>query len=467
MGQTTGESVARGAPPGGDENRGRVLIVEDDPGYRFFLKNLLQDEGLDVVEVEDGRKALVRVREGDIDLVLTDLVMPHMDGMQLLSSLAEECPGTRSIMLTAQGTERRVVEALKRGALDYLNKNAHPDEVVRVVHRGMETARLSLENRRLRASPPTSLIYASPQMGQLLSRLERVAAQDVGVLITGESGTGKELIAQEIYRRSRRVGRPWIHINCAAIPESLVESELFGHVRGAFSGAQSARSGLFREAHTGTLFLDEVGDLDPRIQARLLRVLQEGEIRPVGGDQPIKVDVRVIAATHHPLAEEARLGKFRPDLYYRLNNFHFHVPPLRERVEDIIPLAEHFVTRCTERFGLRERPTLSSTVLNRLREYPWQGNVRELEHTIERLVLYSPTSWIDADPFSSPGLLPVSLPSSELPLAQRVAEFEKGIIVATLEQCDHNHSEAARRLQVSRPTLIDKIKRYAIREGQG
>ena len=332
----------------------RVLVVDDDAGVRYTLREILETAGHPVDEAEDGVVALEKVETGDFPLVITDLRMPRLDGLALTKRLAARPHPPRTILITAHGSERHAVEAMKAGAYDYLKKPFDTDELLAVVGRAAEATALAAENERLAGELvlSRSLVFASPAMGRLAVRGARVAPRDVTVLITGESGTGKERVAEAIVDASRRAARPFVRFNCAALTPELAEAELFGHARGAFTGAVKPRTGLFREADGGTILLDEVGELHPSAQAKLLRVLQEGEVRPVGEDRPLHVDVRVIAATHRDLAARAAAGEFREDLYYRLKVVHLAVPPLRDRPEDLPVLARHFLSRYAERFGV-------------------------------------------------------------------------------------------------------------------
>ena len=445
-----------------------VLIIDDEPGVRYTLRAILEDEGLGVEEAPDGTAGLARLRRGGIDLVLTDLNMPGLSGLELLDALPGlSGPGAtpRAIVVTAHGSERVAVEAMKRGALDYFAKPFDADEIVRVVRRALETLRLSWENDTLRAERLLSrtMVFESAAMRRVAERVERAAGRDVTVLITGESGTGKELVARALVKGSGRASAPYLRFNCAALPRALAEAELFGHSKGAFTGAARARAGLFREAEGGTVLLDEIGELDLAVQGALLRVLQEREVQPVGEDRAVPIDVRIVAATNRNLAEEVEQGRFRHDLFYRLNVVTVHVPPLRERPEDIVPLAEHFAHRFGERYGLGA-VHLSKRVLDRLRGARWPGNVRELEHVIERLVALAPGPQIDEDPFDGEEDAGTSLTSAEDEnLKSRVTRFERDLVVEALARTGGNQSEAARQLGVSRITLIDKMKRYGLR----
>ncbi len=440
-----------------------VLVVDDEKAVRFTLRAILEEEDIEVAEAADGLEALERIDQGHIDLVLSDLRMPRMDGMQLLGELRARQQAPRLILITAHGTERTAVEAMKRGALDYFSKPFDADEIARVVRRGIETVRLGEENRKLRAelALAKTMVFESEAMRRVALLVERAAPRDVTVLITGESGTGKELVARAIVKASPRASRPFVRFNCAALPRELAEAELFGHSRGAFTGASRPRVGLFREADGGTLLLDEIGELDPLTQSSLLRVLQEKEVRPVGEDRTEPVDVRILASTNRNLAAEVERGTFRQDLFYRLNVVVIHVPPLRDRPEDVVPLAEHFARRHGERFGMDD-VRLSDRVLDRLRSAAWPGNVRELENSVERLVALAAGPEIDEDPFAADASGDEAKAQS-MKLKERVAMFERGLIAEELRRCQGNQSEAARRLGVSRVTLIDKLKRYGIK----
>jgi DNA-binding NtrC family response regulator len=444
----------------------RVLVVDDDPGVRYTLREILESEGLEVDEAADGEEALRRLDAGGHSLVVTDLRMPRLDGMALLKAINARSPAPRVVLVTAHGSERQAVEAMKAGAFDYFRKPFEPEELLAVVRRAVEAARLAQENERLAGELALAggMVFTSAPMRQLAALVARIAPRDVTVLVSGESGTGKERIADAIVRASRRAERPFVRFNCAALTAELAEAELFGHARGAFTGAVRARPGLFGEADGGTVLLDEIGDLPLELQPKLLRVLQEGEIRPVGEERPRKVDVRVLAATHRDLEEEVRAGRFREDLYYRLHVVHLRVPPLRERPEDVPPLARHFVQLFCERFGVGPFQ-VSDPVLDRLRALPWRGNVRELENAMERWVALSPPEGLD------PALLPTAAGSGgeqgrPLGLRERVEAYERGLVVEALRGARGNRSEAARRLGISRVTLHDKLRKWGLVRGE-
>jgi DNA-binding NtrC family response regulator len=458
-----------------------VLIVDDEASLRFALSELLSERGHGVVTAQSGADALTKL--DDADAVVTDLSMPGMSGLELLAKISAKDDSLPVILLTAHGSERVAVEAMKHGAYDYLSKPFDIDELAHVIDRALETRRLRLDNRRLSVERTLGrrIIGEAPVMRRLLETTTRVASRDVTVLLRGETGTGKELIAELLHAHSPRAAGPMVRFNCAALPAELADAELFGHEKGAFTGAHAKRAGYFGEADGGTLLLDEVGELPLPIQAKLLRALQEGEIQSVGSARVTKVDVRVIAATNRDLAAMARAGTFREDLYYRLAVVELTVPTLRERSSDIPALALEMTRRCGERFGL-PRLTLEPALLDELRREDWPGNVRQLENTIARLAAMSSGGVItlndyleqraaprrsapladhddaDAHPASSPS---IDL-ASELPLRDQVETFERGVVARVMEATGGNQSEAARRLGVSRVTLIDKLKKYGL-----
>jgi two-component system, NtrC family, response regulator HydG len=450
----------------GGEGHPRVLVVDDDPGVRFTLREILESEGLRVEEAVDGATALDRVEAFRPDLVLTDLRMPGTDGMELIRQLAARAPSPRVVMVTAHGSERQAVEAMKAGAFDYFRKPFDVDELLAVVRRAVEAVRLRAENERLAGELALSrtMTYAAPSMSRLAALVARVAPRDVAVLLTGESGTGKERVAEAIVLASRRSDRPFVRFNCAALVPDLAEAELFGHVRGAFTGAVRSRPGLFREAEGGTLLLDEVGELPLPLQAKLLRVLQEGEVRSVGEERVRKVDVRIIASTNRDLADQVAKGTFRDDLYWRLDVVHLHVPPLRDRPEDVPVLARHFLARFAERFGAGPLH-VGDELFARLAAWHWPGNVRELEHAIETLVALSQDGELDLS-LVPPGS-PAAAAPSEPPMAlrARVEAYERGLVLEALRAAGGHRTEAARRLGISRVTLHDKLRKYGLARG--
>ncbi|MCB9597015.1 MAG: sigma-54-dependent Fis family transcriptional regulator [Sandaracinaceae bacterium] len=438
----------------------RILVVDDDEGVRYTLRGVLEDAGMEVEEAVDGEDAWAKLDGEPFHLVLTDLRMPRLDGLGLLDRIVSSQKALRVVLITAHGSERTAVDAMKRGAHDYFRKPFEPDELLAVVERAVETVRLGADNERLEAelNLSRSMVFASEPMRRLALLVQRVAPKEVTVLITGESGTGKERLAEAIVRASTRADRPFVRFNCAAITAELAEAELFGHAKGAFTGAVRSRTGLFREADGGTLFLDEVGELDARTQAKLLRVLQEGEVRPVGEDHPISVDVRILAATHRDLAAQVAAGAFRDDLYYRLKVVNLHVPPLRERPADVDVLARHFLDAFAERFGAGPFH-VSDAMRARLEAHPWPGNVRELRNEIESLVALSPPGALDLDLLPAAGSAPGKARAG---LSQRLAAYERGVLVEALEAADGNRTEAAKLLGIGRATLYEKLDKHGI-----
>jgi len=435
--------------------RARVLVVDDDDGVRFTVRSVLEDEGLDVVEANSGEQALARLDDG-VHVVITDLRMPGMGGMELLDALHGR--GLKVIVITAFGDERVAVEAMKRGAYDYFRKPFEIDELVAVVRRATETVRLAADVERLAGelNLARSMVFVSPAMSRLAQLVQRLGPREVTVLITGESGTGKERVAEAVVRASARAEGPFVRFNCASLGPELAEAELFGHAKGAFTGAVRARPGLFREADGGTILLDEVGELAPIVQARLLRVLQSGEVRPVGEDRPVDVDVRVIAATHRDLAAMVADGSFREDLFYRLKVVHLQVPALRDRPEDIPALARHFLDRYVDRFDvgrLREPADL----MDQLMALRWPGNVRELENACEMLVALSDGT-IDLELLG----LPQESHRSAEGLKARVDAFERAALVEALREADGNKAAAARALGIGRVTLYEKLAKHGL-----
>jgi two-component system response regulator AtoC len=450
---------------------GRVLVVDDEPGVLFTLKEVLADRGHEPVTATGGREALTRL--DGVEAVITDLSMPGMDGLELLRALRERDAALPVVLLTAHGSEKVAVAAMKAGAYDYATKPFDIDEIMAVVERALEARALRSATRILSAEAAIGrrIVGTSAPMRRLLEAVARVADKDVTVLVRGETGTGKELVGSLLHAESRRARKPLVRFNCAAIPGELAEAELFGHTRGAFTGAQGARRGFFAEADGGTLILDEVGELAPGVQAKLLRAIQEGEIQPVGSGRVERVDVRLVASTNRDLAAEARAGRFREDLYYRLAVIELVVPSLRERAGDVPALAEEFARRFGEKFGL-PGARLSPALLARLSAEPWPGNVRQLENAVARLVAMAQSAEIDVDalgpgaPAEAPPLSPEASAEEHaadgLSLREQVEAFERGLIARALAASHNNQSEAARRLGTSRATLIDKIRKHRL-----
>jgi DNA-binding NtrC family response regulator len=441
----------------------RLLIVDDETSVRYTLRAVFEAEGYEVAEAEDGSAALAAARRALPDVVLTDLAMPTMDGMALLRELRQIDTTLPVVMLTAQGSERRAVEAMKQGAWDYLTKPFDIDEVVLTVANAVERFAVTKQRDELRAQAGLSrpIIYRSDAMGRLLTLVHRAASRDVTVLVRGETGTGKELVATALHELSPRARRAFVRFNVATLTATLAESELFGHERGAFTGATRRHEGLFERANGGTLFLDEIGEMASDLQAKLLRVLQEGEILPVGGTRPIRVDVRVVAATHRDLKAEVAAGRFREDLYYRLNVVQLHIPPLRERREDIAPLVAHLFRRQCERFEIEDL-TLAPEVVAWLVANEWQGNIRELENALARLAALSDGSSVTVADLCVLQDDDAQAGEAAQSLRDKVQAFEASLIRDALARNEGNRSAAARELSVSRVTLLDKIAKYGL-----
>lgn len=459
--------------------QGVLLLVDDDIAHRSMLRTMLGSWGYTVEEAEDGDTAITMVHEHAYDAVLTDVRMARVDGIAALRGILEYNPALPVIMMTAYSSVETAVDALRLGAYDYLIKPLDFDVLKLTLSRALEHARLNVENRELRrqlsqsaASP--GILGRSKRMADMLDIIKTVAPTEATVLITGESGTGKELVARALHEGSPRAAKPIVTVNCAALAENLLESELFGHERGSFTGADKRREGRFAQANGGTLFLDEIGEMPFALQAKLLRALQQGEVQRVGSDSPMTVDVRVLAATNRDLRQEVAGRRFREDLFFRLNVISIEVPALRQRTEDIPLLAAHFL----ERFASRNRKQIrgfSTTALDALLRYPWPGNVRELENAVERAVILGTGDLITERelPLSLATAAAAPVPVGDLaPLVVNTGgesaslagfpleEVERRAIVDTLRESDDNKSEAARRLGITRATLHNKLKKY-------
>ena len=443
----------------------RILVVDDDSGMLASLRGLFRSRGQEAVVARSGQEALGQL--DGVDAVVTDFAMPGMDGVQLVQAIHDRDESLPVILLTAHGSERVAVNAMKSGAYDYLTKPFDADEFSVVVDRALEARTLRVQNRRLTAEKALghSIVGDGPAMRQLLETISRIAPKDITVLIRGETGTGKELIASLLHAQSHRATGPLVRFNCAAIPGELAEAELFGHARGAFTGAQQARRGFFAQADGSTLVLDEVGELPLPVQAKLLRALQEGEIQPVGAGKVERVDVRVIACTNRDLADEARTGRFRQDLYYRLAVVDLVVPPLREHREDIPALAAEFARRYAERFGMQDVRLLPE-LLDSLQRLDWPGNVRQLENAVARIVALSTGGDIGLEAFAAASTAPAADADAEAPpegtlsLREQLDAVERSLIRRTMAAAGGNQSEAARRLGLSRGSLIERLKKY-------
>jgi DNA-binding NtrC family response regulator len=457
-------------PPGpGDATRSLrpvVLVVDDEPGLRESF-HLILDEYFEVVDVPDGPAALDVVRSSQVDVVLLDIRLPGMDGIEVLERIKAIDESLEVVLVTAVRTVRTAVAAMKLGAFDYVTKPFEEDELLALVRRALERRSLQREVVYLRSElerrHASELVGLHPEMQRVYRLIAQVARTTTTVLITGESGTGKELIARAIHRQGPRRDKPFVAVNPAAISETLIESELFGHERGAFTGAYQRKLGKFELAQGGTLFLDEIALLKPELQAKLLRVLQEREIERVGSGQTIKIDVRIIAATNADIAAAVNGGAFREDLYYRLNVVHLMVPPLRERIGDIEALVEHFIGRYNHEFGKRIQG-LTPEAIQVLRAYRWPGNVRELQNVVERSValLDGPMIGVEDLPLELSFGPPGAMETDVLPLNEASDRFERQIVLRTLGRVHGNVSEAARILGLHRNSLKAKLDRWKV-----
>jgi two-component system nitrogen regulation response regulator GlnG len=466
----------------------KILIVDDEESVRWVLKKALEKEGLEAVLAKDAAEAFSRLQEGGIAVVLMDIRMPGMSGLDALEKIRKEGRNISVIIMTAQSTMQNAIEAMRRGAYDYITKPFDLDEVSILVKKALDVRHLSEEVDTLRAEVREKyeggLVGATSAMQEIYKTIGRVAESDATVLIHGESGTGKELVARAIHFHSKRSGRPFIAVNSAAIPSELLESELFGHEKGSFTGAVARKLGKFEAAAGGTLFLDEIGDMSLSLQGKLLRVLQEREFERVGGTEPIRTDVRVIAATHHNLEKMVRENKFREDLFYRLNVIQINIPPLRKRKDDIVPLAEHFLRKYRDGRGATSK-TFTPETLKALRAYDWPGNVRELENAVQRAVTLAQGDKIFPDALPPQIFKPgqgVTI-SFENFLEEKLADLvdrlggldhgdiyslviqrvEKPLITLVLRKTEGNQVRAASLLGINRNTLRKKIRELGIK----
>ncbi len=455
-------------------SRPRLLVVDDDAASCEVLAEALRAEGYEVTTAQGGCPALALAKEHVFDIVVSDIRMPDLDGLALLRGLRDATPDVSVVLMTAFGTVEAALAAIQEGAYDYVSKPLHLDELLLTVRRAVEQRRLVRENQRFRETLQDryslgNIVGVSPRMLDVFKMIARVAPTRSTVLVTGESGSGKEVVARALHFNSPRAAGPFVTIDCSGLAESLLESELFGHVLGAFTGAVTARRGLFEAGHGGTVFLDEVGDIGPNTQAKLLRVLELQEVKPVGGNDSIRIDVRLIAATNKDLQAEVREGRFREDLFYRLNVVSIHLPPLRERREDIPALAEHFLRKYAAA-NAKAVERIAPEAMARLEAYAWPGNVRELENAIERGVAIS----------NHPILLPDDLPVHIAPAVPTpVAAIDSGLaglmsldevtrrhVGRVLAATDGNKKRAAEILGVDRRTLYRMLERYAIRSSE-
>jgi DNA-binding NtrC family response regulator len=459
----------------------KILIVDDELNMQLVLKAMLQKEGYEILTASDGLEALKILKANQVAVVVTDLKMPRLDGMGLLEKIQDIYPAIPVIMITAHGTVSTAVEAIKKGALDYIMKPFEQDDLKNIIHKAVLTRRLN-EGEVFPGSDldRTGIIGSGEVIERLLDSIRKVAATTTTVLITGETGTGKELVANAIHRNSPRRANPFIKINCAAISENLLESELFGYEKGAFTGALSTKPGRFELADRGTLFLDEVGELPLDMQVKLLRVIQDYEFERVGGLKTIKVDVRLLAATNRNLLQEVKSGRFREDLFYRLNVFPIHLYPLRERREDIPALADYILARFNRKLDKNIR-SIDEGVMALFMKYDWPGNIRELENILERLALVSSGDTIRLEDLppdfaagqraapgapNGAGLADADRPFKEV-IRDRMEDVERQMIESTLEECEGNVTKAAKKLGMSRKGLQLKMIKYDLRKKEG
>jgi two-component system nitrogen regulation response regulator NtrX len=447
----------------------RILVIDDEQGIRAALGQLLEYEGYEVRTIANAADGIAEYQKWRPNLVFLDVKMAGMDGMEALKKIRELDPGATVVMISGHATIRTAVEATQLGAYEILEKPLDTDRILVMLRNALSHLDLQEENARLRESidAPFEIVGKTPVMRALMEKIEKVATTPARVLITGENGTGKELVARALHRMSPRASKPFVEVNCAAIPGELIESELFGHMRGSFTGAIGDRAGKFEQANKGTLFLDEVGDMSPSAQAKVLRVLQDNVITRIGGAKPISVDVRVIAATNKTLENEIAAGKFREDLYYRLNVVPIHVPPIRERREDIPMLAQYFAATLSAREGIPPR-TFTADALERLSSLDWPGNVRELRNTVERLLILAPDSQIsarDIDRLAGQRALD-DAGLATLTQCRTFEEFkdaaERAFLLNKLREFDWNVSETARAVEMPRSNLYKKIERYSL-----
>jgi len=448
----------------------RIMVIDDEESMCRFMQIMLQKEGYDVTSTVSSKEALEEMKSKDYDLVIADLMMPEMNGLELLSRAKSIHPDINFIVMTAYASVDTAIEALKKGAFDYITKPFKVDEIKIAIKKSLTQKRITEENVNLKRQLKKeyglqSLIGNSPEMFQLKKLVERIADTDSTVLIRGESGTGKELVVKAIHQLSSRAGKPFVTINCATLPEALLESELFGHVKGSFTGAIKDKDGLFKVADGGIFFMDEIGVTSPAIQVKLLRVLEERQFTPVGGTKPVEVDVRLITATNANLEEEVKLGNFRSDLYYRLNVIPIYIPPLRERKGDTELLIKFFIKKYCDKLGIEEKEITQNT-LELLTSYSWPGNVRELENTIERAVILSSGKTIDLNslPQNVVENKPLGLVQSSQPELPTLESIEKAYIFWILSQTGWQKTKASQILGIDASTLYRKIERYNLKE---
>ena len=444
----------------------KILIIDDEASLRHMLRLVLEREGYRISDASNGLEALARLDREPFDLILCDVRMPEMDGLAFLREAIKRVPAPTVIMMSAYGTIDSAIACMKEGAYDYIAKPFKPDEIILTLRKAEERFRLLRENATLkeklsRSNAPATLVFCSAAMRNIFSLVQKVASSSSPVLITGETGTGKELVARALHVEGERKNGPFVAVNCSAISPTLIESELFGHAKGAFTGADRDHPGLFAAAQRGTLFLDEIGELPLELQPKLLRVLQEGEIRRVGEPQPRRIDVRVIAATARHLRDEVASGRFREDLFYRLAVVEIQVPPLRERREDIPELSRHFLARIAAREG-RKPPILSAACLETLAAYPWPGNVRELENFMEKTMIFNRGEIIDNANLPGEVRRREQGAGDDFSLKRAVARMEREYIGKALAATGGNQTQAAKLLEISLRGMLYKMKEYGL-----
>jgi two-component system, NtrC family, nitrogen regulation response regulator NtrX len=448
--------------------KAHLLIVDDEANTLASLSRAFRLAGHEATVCDNAAKALELAKAGQFDLILSDVVMPGKDGLTLLEELKQQGVTAPVVMMSGQAHIEMAVRATRLGALDFLEKPISTDKLLLTVENALKLQRLESENRQLRQRlGKHEIVWKGEAMKRVMAQLERVAASESRVCILGETGTGKELVARTIHERSSRAGGPFVTLNCAAVPAELIESELFGHEKGSFTGASGRHIGKFEQADQGTIFLDEIGDMPLNMQAKLLRVLEEGEVERIGGDKPVQVNVRVVVATHRDLEARVREEKFRQDLFHRIYVFPLVLPPLRERPEDIPPLVEHFAAQVCAQNGWKPIP-FTDDAMEALQTYSWPGNVRELRNMVERLMLLATDGQVDlttlqmALPKSSPGGSVVPSTFGSGPLADRVQSYEREVILAELKRSHHNMSVAAKALGLERSHLYKKAEQLGI-----
>ena len=444
--------------------KAHLLVVDDEANTLASLSRAFRLAGHDAVVCDNATKGLDLAKSETFDLILSDVVMPGKDGLWLLESLKNEGVATPVVMMSGQAHIEMAVRATRLGALDFLEKPIATEKLLLTLDNALRLQRLEIENRQLKQQlGKHEIVWQGEAMRRVMAQLERVAASETRVCILGETGTGKELVARTLHERSPRAAGPFVALNCAAVPAELIESELFGHEKGSFTGAAGRHIGKFEQAEHGTLFLDEIGDMPLHMQAKLLRVLEENEVERVGGEKPVRVDVRVLVATHRDLAALAKDGKFREDLFHRIYVFPLVLPPLRERREDIPALVEHFAKQVCSQNGWKPIP-FTPDAIDALREYAWPGNVRELRNVVERLILLSSTGEVDLE------TVRLALPQGTTPsthadsgaLSDRVQAFERDVLLAELKQANYNVAAAARALHLERSHLYKKAEQLGI-----